>query len=286
MMTRRSLGDHDLDQFSARATAALLALSTYVLFRTDNSVFRSRRSLIILAWTTTEEGDMYRQLAHASQLPHDGWQIPDIARSGQLDALIALERVGTLLQFSRNQEVYAQGEGVGFWYKVVSGTVRITKLRSDGRRHIAEFCFSGDAFGLDSAAERGFSAEAVEDATIIRYPRAATERLLDDNPAIARLLRDVTLKSLSAAQSRLALLGRMTACERVASFLLELSERHDDEKHVELPMCRCDIADYLGLTVETVCRVLSDLKRRGVIGICARSIALLDRLALEVIGEE
>ncbi len=121
---------------------------------------------------------------------------------------------------------------------------------------------------------------------MIRYPRAATERLLDDNPAIARLLRDATIKSLSGAQSRLALLGRMTACERVASFLLELSERNDDEKHVELPMCRRDIADYLGLSVETVCRVLSDLKRRGVIAICAHSIALLDRVALEAIGED
>jgi CRP/FNR family nitrogen fixation transcriptional regulator len=141
-------------------------------------------------------------------------------------------------------------------------------------------------FGLDSAAERGFSAEAVEDAMVMRYPRTATERLIEDKPAVARLLRDVTLKSLAAAQSRLALLGRMTACERVASFLLELFERSDDENHVELPMCRYDIADYLGLTVETVCRVLSDLKQDGVIGISPRSITLLDRFALEAIGEE
>ena len=120
----------------------------------------------------------------------------------------------------------------------------------------------------------------------MRYPRAATERLIDNNPAVARLLRDVTLKSLAAAQSRLALLGRMTAGERVASFLLELSERSDDGKHVELPMCRCDIADYLGLTVETVCREFSDLKRRKVIEVAPRSVTLLDRLTLEAIGEE
>jgi CRP/FNR family nitrogen fixation transcriptional regulator len=78
----------------------------------------------------------------------------------------------------------------------------------------------------------------------------------------------------------------MTASERVASFLLELSERNDDEKHVELPMCRCDIADYLGLTVETVCRALSDLKRRGIISISSNSIAVFDSFALEAIGEE
>jgi len=78
----------------------------------------------------------------------------------------------------------------------------------------------------------------------------------------------------------------MTASERVASFLLELSERSDDRSHVELPMCRCDIADYLGLTAETVCRELSDLRRREVIDVCPHSVTLLDRLALEAIGEE
>ena len=118
------------------------------------------------------------------------------------------------------------------------------------------------------------------------YPRSATEKLIDANPAVARLMRDMTLKTLAAAQSRLALLGRMTACERVVSFLLELSERNDDEKHVELVMGRCDIADYLGLTVETVCRVLSDLKRRGVIEVSAHSVTLLDRFTLKAIGEE
>ena len=120
----------------------------------------------------------------------------------------------------------------------------------------------------------------------MRYPRSATEKLIDANPAVSRLIRDMTLKTLAAAQGRLALLGRMTACERVASFLLELSERNDDEKHVELVMGRCDIADYLGLTVETVCRVLSDLKRRGVIEVSPHSVTLLNRFMLEAISED
>ena len=229
---------------------------------------------------------MYRQLTGASQLAHRSSSILDIARSGQLDALIALDGIGTRLRFSRNQEIYGQGETGGFWYKVISGTVRISKLRTDGRRHIAEFCFSGDGFGLENDAERSFSAEAVEDVTVMRYPRAATERLSEENPAVARLLRDMTLKSLSAAQGRLMILGRMTATERVASFLLELSKRNDDDRCVELPMCRCDIGDYLGTTIETVCRVLSDLKRRGVIEVFPHSIMLLDRFALEAISED
>ena len=132
---------------------------------------------------------MYRQRAGAPQLPHGGSSIPDFARSGQLDALIALERIGTRLRFSRNQEIYGQGESDGFWYKVISGTVRISKLRTDGRRHIAEFCFSGDGFGLESGAERSFSAEAVEDVTVMRYPRMATERLSEEHPAVAQIGR-------------------------------------------------------------------------------------------------
>ncbi|MBV8131520.1 MAG: helix-turn-helix domain-containing protein [Alphaproteobacteria bacterium] len=229
---------------------------------------------------------MYRQLTGVPQLLHGGPSIPEIARSGQLDALIALEAIGTRLRFSRNQEIYAQGEGGGSWYKVISGTVRLSKLRSDGRRNIAEFCFSGDGFGLDKADERSFSAEAVEDVTVMRYPSAATERLIEENLAVARLLRDMALKCLAAAQRRLMILGRMTATERVVSFLLELSARNDDAKHAELPMCRCDIGDYLGITIETVCRVLSDLRRRGVIEVSPHSITLLDRFALEAIGED
>jgi CRP/FNR family nitrogen fixation transcriptional regulator len=230
---------------------------------------------------------MYGQLKSTSQLPNNGSSIPDIARSGQLDALIALEQIGTRLRFSRNQEIYGQGESGGYcWYKVVSGTVRISKLRTDGRRHIAEFCFSGDDFGFESGAERSFSAEAVEDVTVMRYPRAATERLAEENPAVAQLLRDMTLKSLAAAQARLMILARMTATERVVSFLLELSQRNDDERCVELPMGRCDIGDYLGVTVETVCRVLSDLKRRGAIEVDSHSVTLLDRFTLEAINED
>ena len=97
---------------------------------------------------------MYRQSAGVSQLSYHGSGIPDIARSGQLDGLVALERIGTRLRFARNQEIYGQGESAGCWYKVISGTVRVSKLRTDGRRHIAEFCFSGDGFGLENGADK------------------------------------------------------------------------------------------------------------------------------------
>jgi CRP-like cAMP-binding protein len=134
-----------------------------------------------------------------------------IAQSGQLDALVALERIGTRLSFSRNAEIYAEGGGADSWYKVVSGTVRICKLLADGRRHIAEFCYSGDCFGIDNASERLYSAEAVDEVIVMRYRRSATEQLIDQNAALARLLRDTVLRELSNAHGRTLMLGRMTA---------------------------------------------------------------------------
>jgi CRP-like cAMP-binding protein len=109
-----------------------------------------------------------------------------IAQSGQLDALVALVRIGMRLTFSRNDEICAEGGSLDCWYKVVSGTVRVCKLLEDGRRHIGEFCFSGDCFGIDSSGEQLYSAEAVDDVIVTRFQRNATERLIDQNPALAR----------------------------------------------------------------------------------------------------
>jgi CRP-like cAMP-binding protein len=232
---------------------------------------------------------MYRQFGNThysngfAELGHDR---AAIVQSGQLDALVALECIGTRLSFSRNDEIYAEGDGSDCWYTVVSGTVRVCKLLADGRRHIAEFCLSGDCFGVDSGGERGYSAEAVDDVIVMRYQRKATERLIDQNPALARHLRDAMLRDLANAHGRTLLLGRMTATERVATFLLEMFNRRDRIKGLELPMPRTDIADYLGLTIETVCRILSLFKRDGVIAIpTPHRIELLDRDALEAFGE-
>jgi CRP/FNR family nitrogen fixation transcriptional regulator len=209
-----------------------------------------------------------------------------VAQSGQLDALVGLERIGTRLSFARNDDIYAEGDGSDCWYKVVSGTVRICKLLADGRRHIAEFCFSGDCFGLDNTGERLYSAEAVDDIVVMRFPRKTTEAVIEQDPMLARLLRDVMLRDLANAHGRTLLLGRMTASERVAAFLLEMFNRRDRTKSLDLPMSRNDIADYLGLTIETVCRTLSALKRDRVIAIPnAHRIELLDRDALEEAGE-
>jgi CRP/FNR family nitrogen fixation transcriptional regulator len=207
-----------------------------------------------------------------------------VTQSGQLDDLVALERLGSRRGFARDAEIYAQGDCADCWYKVISGTVRLCKLMADGRRHIAEFFYAGDCFGLDGAGERAATAEAVGNVIVMRFNRTATERLIDERPELARRLCNMTLRDLARAQTRLLLLGRMTAPERVASFLIELAERRDAFRTLEVPMTRHDIADYLGLTLETVCRVLSAMKRDGAIAIPhPHRIEIRDRDALEAL---
>jgi CRP/FNR family nitrogen fixation transcriptional regulator len=205
-----------------------------------------------------------------------------VAGSGRLDSLVALERIGICHTFCRDEEIYADGDIADCWFKVISGVVRLFKFLADGRRHIAAFYFAGDCFGFGIEAERISSAEAVGNAVVLRYPRRAIERLIDERPALARDFRNMALRSLAMAQSHMLLLGRMTASERVARFLLEIAGRHDAACAVDLPMSRSDIADYLGLTVETVCRVLSAFKRVGAIAISEpHRIELRDRLVIE-----
>lgn len=242
----------------------------------------------MLSRTRLEE-NMYRQFDNSpyrTGLAGGAHNDLTVAKSGQLDALIALERIGTRLTFARNDEIYSEGDSSGCWYKVVSGTVRVCKLLADGRRHIAEFCLSGDCFGIGNERERIYAAEAVDDVIVMRFRLGVTEQLIDQNPMVARLWRDAMLRNLTSALGRSLLLGRMTAPERVAAFLLEICGRRGRTKSLNLPMSRNDIADYLGLTVETVCRILSTFKRNGIIAVPnAHWIELLDRAALEEIGE-
>jgi CRP/FNR family nitrogen fixation transcriptional regulator len=231
------------------------------------------------------EEEMFKQFGAGAEV-FSGAQTdrPSIARSGRLDELVAFEQLGSRRSFAHDEEIYAEGDRADCWFRVTSGTVRICKLMADGRRHIAEFYYPGDCFGLDEIAERAFAAEAVGEVTVMRFTRAATERLIDERPELARRMCNMTLRNLAHAQTRLFLLGRMTAVERVATFLLELAERRDAHRVLQVPMSRYDIADYLGLTIETVCRVLSALKRDGAIAISnPHRIEICDRDALEAI---
>lgn len=161
--------------------------------------------------------------------------------------------------FPAGSEIYAQGEKCGNFYQVEFGAVRIYRLLSDGRRQISAFHLPGDMFGFEVDKSHHFFAEAIC-GTGIRVIRPSASH------AVPELL-PMALQSLVRAQEQLLVLGRQNAIERVAAFFLEMSERQGGLRQVELPMSRLDIADYLGLTIETVSRVFSKLRLKGVIGL-------------------
>ncbi len=200
----------------------------------------------------------------------------------------SLESPAITVRAERDEEIVAQGEAAGYCYLVVSGCVRTVKLMEDGRRQVGEFLFSGDLFGWEALDEHDFGAEAVTPVTFRRYPSRNLDALADRDRDFARRLRELTAGQLRAGRERMVLLGRKTASERIASFLLEMAERMnpDGRALIELPMGRADMADYLGLTIETVCRGLTQLRQHGTIAVERAKVVIRDRRALGVAGCE
>lgn len=182
----------------------------------------------------------------------------------------------------KDHEIFAEGDNAEYFYKVVSGVVRTYKVLSDGRRQIDAFHLAGDFFGLESGADHRFTAEAVGDVSVVAFRRCNLETLARNDAELARLVVAAMMRSLERAQDHMLLLGRKSAIEKIATFLLDFAERLAATGDVELPMSRVDIADHLGLTIETVSRSLTQLERSGVIGLPTnrRAIRLNDRAAL------
>jgi CRP/FNR family nitrogen fixation transcriptional regulator len=192
---------------------------------------------------------------------------------------------GFTMTFSRSEEIYGEAEPADFVSKVLSGAARTTRMLSDGRRQIAGFHFAGDVFGLEAGEAHSLSAEAITDCGVVLVRRAALDRAADRDCAAARALWAVTARDLRRLQDHMLLLGRKGAMERIAAFLLEMSERTGDGPGLDLPMSRTDIADYLGLTIETVSRSLTQLEREGVVALpSARRVVLRDRAAVEALA--
>jgi CRP/FNR family nitrogen fixation transcriptional regulator len=194
----------------------------------------------------------------------------------------AFEQVGAPIRFARNTEIYGQAEPAEHFYKVVAGAVRTHKLLSDGRRQIGAFYLPGDIFGLEAGEIHRFSAEAVSDSVVRIAGRAAISALAARNIDLATELWAATAEKLERAEEHMILLGRKTAEERVATFLIDMAHRARSEGTVELPMSRQDIADYLGLTIETVSRTLTHLESKEAIELpSSRRITLRNRVALQ-----
>jgi CRP-like cAMP-binding protein len=209
-----------------------------------------------------------------------------LARPAVPDPLNLLEQFGTTVSVLRDHQIQPQGDPSMYVWRVLAGCVRTVKLLEDGRRHVGEFLFPGDLFGLGAVGAGDLAAEAVTDVVLRRYKRRMVESLAESHAGLATRLREISLEKLRAAQVRLVLLGRKTATERVASFLEEMNEAAGDpgKKDLALPMCRADIADHLGLTVETVCRVLAQLKRGGVLGIARSGVQIRNVQALRMLA--
>lgn len=192
------------------------------------------------------------------------------------------EAMGVRMHFDRDEEVFGEGEPAQYVYRVLSGAVRTIRMLSDGRRQIVEFHLPGDIFGLDGETHHALGAEAVGKATlqVVRRSTFLNSGIDSGGTAVQALL-----KKFHRAQAHMLLLGRQTACERVASFLLDFQARAKGSM-VDLPMSRQDIADYLGLTIETVSRTLTQLQAAHLIDLeSCRRVALRNLAALERICE-
>jgi CRP/FNR family nitrogen fixation transcriptional regulator len=192
----------------------------------------------------------------------------------------AFDLVGAAMTFPRDAEIHGEDEPADFFYKVITGTVRAYRVLSDGRRQIAAFYMPGDVFGFETGPQHALSAEAVTDTKLLVIKRSSMMALAARDHSVAQLLLRMTMRELARAQDHIMLLVK-TAQERVAAFLLEMADRVQRCSEVDLPMSRQDIADYLGLTIETVSRTLTNLESTAAIALpTSRRIILCDRRAL------
>ena len=199
----------------------------------------------------------------------------------------ALEELARTSSCGKGEIIYQQEDSADYWYRLVVGAARKAAMMPDGRRHIVSFLLPGDLFGFGYSHAHQFTVEAITPGTIVaRYSRRRAEIIAESNPEVSRRVREAAFDSISRLQTRMVLLGRNGALEKVAAFLLEMHDRCSDHLDVvELPMSRYDIADYLSIAVETVSRSLTEMRRRRLIALSGtRHFRILDEATLLVIA--
>jgi CRP/FNR family transcriptional regulator len=223
--------------------------------------------------------------------PCQACKVRDIVFCGALEEaeLSALSSIKSVTEFEPNDLLFQEGEPADHFFNVTSGVIRVYKLLADGRRQITGFLFPGDFLGIANNDEYAYSAEAVTRTSVCRFRRGKLEAVLMQFPKLEHRLLSIASHELAAAQDQMMLLGRKTARERVASFLVMMSDRATriglPASPISVPMTRADIGDYLGLTTETVSRTISRLKRDGIIGGAPTdSVEVIDREQLEEIS--
>ena len=193
-----------------------------------------------------------------------------------------LRTAGTVIHIAADREIFAEGDDTETFYKVISGVVRVCKFLSDGRRQIDAFHVAGEIFGFELGEERLLSAEAVSDCTLVSYRRHNVEQIAQRSESVSHQLLQFAMHNLAQARDHSLLLGRRGAAEKVAGFILNWARRCLSEGAVHLAMSRQDMADYLGLTIETVSRSLSQFEREGIIALpSTRQLNVLNARALQ-----
>ena len=191
-----------------------------------------------------------------------------------------LDHLGRHVHFISRETVFAQEELTTSFYNLREGVLRLYNLLPDGRRQIVGFAMPGDFLGMATSARHSFSADAVGPVTVCRFSRTSFARFIEDKPHLLRRINELVIRELSQAQDHMVLLGRRSAEEKIASFLIgwrdRLARLGNATNAVPLPMGRQDIADFLGLTIETVSRTFTKLERDGLIDIVPGGVGLLD----------
>jgi CRP/FNR family transcriptional regulator len=207
--------------------------------------------------------------------------------------LVRKSGIGVTINVAAGQTVVVEGDPIDHVYLIVSGSLRLYKAVVDGRRQIIDFLGPKDCLGLTGLGNYAYSAEAITDVVMIRYPHRRLETLIEENPEFGHQLFRLACSELGRAQQRMLVLGRKSAEERVASFLLDLAARQQEAgaegSDIHLAMSRQDIADHLGLTIETVSRIFTRFKMARLISLPDRHAVVLsdvDRLLNLANGDE
>ncbi len=209
----------------------------------------------------------------------------------QCGDLSELRALGKVRELKADEPLFHQGDEANLVYTVAAGSLRLYRLLFDGRRQITGFALPGEFLGISIDDSHDVTAEALEPSRIWCFPRARFDDFVAGNPILKDSLLEVARQELAAAQQQFIVLGRKTAMERVASFLLYLHARFEritghPMDHVALPMSRADIADYLGLTKETVSRVFGQLRNSRIMRLeTLTCIQVLDRHALKALAD-
>jgi CRP-like cAMP-binding protein len=223
-------------------------------------------------------------VAEVTRTKHHSLTVHSLTRREETSEPEAFLPSSVPMNFGRNAEIFAEGESAGYVYKLVSGVVRISQLLPDGRRQISAFHLPGDMFGFEADDIHHASAEAIVPVKVIAFKWHGLLTATVSSRFVHELLNR-TMIGLRQTQDHLLLLGRKNALERLAAFLLEMARRSGDDDVIDLPMPRHDIADYLGLTLETVSRMFAELKEAGIVRLeSARRVHLVDMAKLKAMA--